>query len=141
MGKHQQAYTNHMKVECLCTGFKCHEDKIIDLALFYVKDNKINDYQGAVSYLGDKVLVAFPPKIGDGTKKHIGGAISPLKVGKAAKVKGKGGAKAGKTFNSVDCSNFTHDFLMDEWNKMGEDRRNFIKTSQAVCHHDAKDEQ
>ena len=60
------------------------------MALYHVKDNKINDYQGAVSYLGDKVLVAFLQKIGDGTKKHIGGAISHRRVGKAAKVKGKG---------------------------------------------------
>ena len=109
------------------------------MALCHVKDNKIDDYQGAVPYLGKKVLIAFPPKIGDGTKKHIGSAISPCKVEKAAKVKGKGGAWARKTFNGFDWSNFTHDFTMDEWNKMGQDGRNFIKTSPEACCHKAKD--
>ena len=101
MGKHQQAYTDFLKVARLCAGFKCHEDKLVDMALYHVKDNKIDDYQGAVLYLGDKVLIAFPPKIGDGAKKHIGGAISPCKIRKAAKVKGKGRAHVGKTFNSL----------------------------------------
>lgn len=121
-----------MKVERLCDGIKYSDgNNVISNCLFHIRNQLIDDYEGAVDFFKDNLNELFPARLGDNTRKRVG-ENSPRKVGKATNKKKKGGkpdAAGGPTFNGVDCSNPARNFTKEEWTNMGDQGRAYIKSA------------